>query len=338
MSTTQTETATPKLSLELIDENTNKAPEWMKELRTKGWTVVPETISREKALKYADSAYSWLESWGYGYDRKDPSTRKAANLPFTHRSGIFSRYGIAHEQFVWDLKSEPQLVEKFAQIWGTEKLLVSYDGVNLSLPEAERPKTDPIFAPWSHVDQSPLRTNLQCVQGIMNLLPNGSDDGGLMVLEGSNRFYTELWQHFDHKKGETGWNTWEQQFLDEDMCEWLESKGCKWVKVCAQPGDLLLWDSRTVHYGAAPSSTNDRFAAYVCYKPASMVSEEAKQKRREAWEKKDCTAHDPAIIRTTPRLPPKDHHSYQQAVERPLQEPILSRLGRQLAGLEPYDP
>ena len=64
-----------------------------------------------------------------------------------------------------------------------------------------------------------------------------------MVLDGSTKYYTELWEHFDHKKGENGWNSWAQQKVDEEMCQWLESKGCKWVKVCAQPGDLLLWDS-----------------------------------------------------------------------------------------------
>ncbi|KAI8169755.1 hypothetical protein K4K49_010908 [Colletotrichum sp. SAR 10_70] len=310
--------------------------EWLETLRTKGWTIVPETIPKDKALTYADKAYSWLEDWGYGFNRTDPATRGPAHLPFTHRAGIFNRFGVAHEQFMWDLKSEPSLIDKFARVWGTDELLVSYDGINLSLPVSERPKTDPIFAPWSHVDQSPLRTGLQCVQGILNLLPNGPDDGGLMVLEGSSKYYAELWQHFDHKKGENGWNTWEQQFLDEEMCSWLESKGCKWVKVCCEPGDLLLWDSRTVHYGAAPSSTNGRFAAYVCYKPASMVSDEAKQKRKEAWKNKDCTAHDPSIIRLTPRLPPDTHHSYQQAVERPLQEPVLTLRGKQLAGLAPY--
>jgi hypothetical protein len=65
----------------------------------------------------------------------------------------------------------------------------------------------------------------------------------LMVLENSNKFYAELWEHFGHKKGPNGWNKWEQQFVDKEMCDWLETKGCKWVKVCAQPGDLILWDS-----------------------------------------------------------------------------------------------
>lgn len=115
--------------------------------------------------------------------------------------------------------------------------------MNLSIPEQEREKSDPVFTPWAHVDQSPLHSNLQCVQGIMNLLPNGPDDGGLMVLDGSNQYYAELWKHFDHKKGENGWNTKEFQFLDQEMCDWLIAQGCKWVKVCAEPGDLLLWDS-----------------------------------------------------------------------------------------------
>lgn len=160
---------------------------------------------------------------------------------------------------MWELKSEPGLVEKWEQIWGTHELLVSFgifchvflmmsstdcaDGLNLSLPEKERPKTVPIFAPWAHVDQSPFNNKFDTVQGIVNLLPNGPEDGGLMVFEGSSACYTELWQHFDHKKGEKGWSTWAYQSVDEEMCQWLEARGGKWTKVCAEPGDLLLWDS-----------------------------------------------------------------------------------------------
>ena len=76
--------------------------------------------------------YSWLEGWSLGYDRNDASTRQAAKLPYTHQAGIFARYGIAHEQFVWDLKSEPALIDKFAQIWGTDELLVSYGKYSFS--------------------------------------------------------------------------------------------------------------------------------------------------------------------------------------------------------------
>ncbi|KAI5922992.1 hypothetical protein F4810DRAFT_233025 [Camillea tinctor] len=325
-----------KLSTNLTSEDVENSPDWLKEFHTKGWIVVPQVIPKEKALVYAKKGYEWLEGWNLGFDRNDPATRKTANLPFNVRGGLYNRYGIAHEQFVWDLKSEPGLIEKFEQLWGTRELLVSFDGLNLSIPEKERPETDQIFAPWPHVDQSPLHSGFDCVQGIVNLLPNGPDDGGLMVLDGSTKYYTELWEHFDYKKGENGWNSWAQQKVDEEMCQWLESKGCKWVKVCAEPGDLLLWDSRTIHYGAPPSSTNPRFASYVCYKPASMVSEETKTWFLEAFARKSNSTHDPANPLDRPRLPPEDHPTYAEALRRPLQEPVLSKRGRQLAGLDPY--
>ncbi|VUC26861.1 unnamed protein product [Clonostachys rosea] len=333
---TVTQTISPLAMMELSNDTSIDAPEWMKELHTKGWTIVRGAVPKERAAYYTDKSYEWLESWGLGFQRSDPSTRKEANVPWYIRGGLYARYGIAHEQFVWDLKSEPGLVDKFAQIWGTDELVVSYDGLNLSVPESARAPTDPIFAPWAHVDQSPYRTNLQCIQGILNLLPNGPQDGGLTVLEGSNKLYTKLWEHFDDKKPENGWSKIEQQNLTQEMSEWLEEQGCKWVKVCAEPGDLLLWDSRTVHYGSVPSSTNDRFAAYVCYKPASFVSEEAKQERLKAFANKQGTAHDPSIVRLTARLPPDDHPSYEKATKMPLQEPKLSKRGRQLAGLEAY--
>lgn len=40
-----------------------------------------------------------------------------------------NRHGIAHEQFVWDLKSEPGIIDKFARIWGTDELMVSFGGL-----------------------------------------------------------------------------------------------------------------------------------------------------------------------------------------------------------------
>jgi hypothetical protein len=40
--------------------------------------------------------------------------------------GLTNRYGVAHEQWMWDLKSEPAIVDIFAQIWGTDELLASF--------------------------------------------------------------------------------------------------------------------------------------------------------------------------------------------------------------------
>ncbi|OAA63402.1 Phytanoyl-CoA dioxygenase [Niveomyces insectorum RCEF 264] len=327
-----TETLTQSVAAALNLQGPDEVPDWLKEFRTRGWTVVRNAISKEKALAYADRGYDWLESWDLGFDRKDPKTYKAKYLPSHQRGGLYFLYGVGHEQFLWDLKSEPTLIEKFETIWGTNELLVSYDGVNLSVPDPELPKTDAAFTPWPHVDQAPLNTRFDCAQGILNMLPNGPEDGGLMVLDGSTKYYTELWEHFDHKKPAAGWNTWAQQLVDEEMVAWLESKGCKWVKVCAEPGDLLLWDSRTIHYGTPPRSTNPRFAAYVCYKPVTRVPDQTVL--RSCFDEKVSSTHDPAAPRARPRLPAEDHPSYDAAVKRPVQQPPLSLRARAAAAAE----
>lgn len=41
------------------------------------------------------------------------------------RGGLFNRHGCGQEQWAWDMRSEPALIDVFSKIWGTEELLVS---------------------------------------------------------------------------------------------------------------------------------------------------------------------------------------------------------------------
>lgn len=44
--------------------------------------VIPSVLSREKAGHYADQAYKWVERFGCGFKRDDPSTHTADKLHF----------------------------------------------------------------------------------------------------------------------------------------------------------------------------------------------------------------------------------------------------------------
>jgi hypothetical protein len=57
--------------------------------------------------------------------------------------------------------------------------------------------------------------------------------------------------------GSSDWFGFEQAELD-----WFKKRGCEILKVCADPGDLILWDSRCVHYNQVPRSQNLR--AVIC--------------------------------------------------------------------------
>lgn len=44
----------------------------------------------------------------------------------------------------------------------------------------------------------------------------------------------------------------------ETGLKWLEEKGYKFEKICAEQGDLILWDSRAAHYNRSPTTDQVR--------------------------------------------------------------------------------
>lgn len=64
-----------------------------------------------------------------------------------------------------------------------------------------------------------------------------------MVLKGSSALYAKMFEAFDDVKPEKGWNVIDRHDHTPEQIQWLIDHGCEWEKVCAEPGDLLLWDS-----------------------------------------------------------------------------------------------
>lgn len=257
-------------------------------------------------------------------------------MPFFDKGGLYHRFGVAHEQFAWDARSEPGVVDTFARIWGTDELIVSYDSVNISLPLPKDELNGDRVAPWPHVDQSPTRCFRHCIQGILNLYPNGPKDGGLTVLEGSMPLFEEYFATHQDLRPAEGWPTADWWAHNEDTLKWFYDRGCKWVKVEAGPGDLILWDSRTIHYGAAAEGSEPRVATYVCYKPAKDMQPDKLQTKRECFAKHWGTSHDPLEFRINAARY-KPHWNIEEGERTaPRSLPVLSERAKKLAGLVPY--
>lgn len=62
-----------------------------------GYAVVKGVLSKEKAAGYVDEIYEWLESFGLGFKRDDPSTLREECLPVIHQKGLIQAYGAPHE-------------------------------------------------------------------------------------------------------------------------------------------------------------------------------------------------------------------------------------------------
>ncbi|GAA6004026.1 uncharacterized protein JCM10292_005843 [Rhodotorula paludigena] len=308
-------------------------------LKKDGYVVVKGAIPRERALEYRDRLHGWLESFGRGYDRNDPSTFSQAHLPVYSRGGMYNSYGIGQEQAVWDIRLEPGVRKAFETIWGTDKLVSSMDSATIMLPG--QPPLPPSLRQWKHVDLSPWRTandaaNFFVAQGLVNLNDNGPDDGGLLVMKGSSELLKQYFEETGRPKYEGGkydWHTFEEEEMD-----WFFERGCEWLKVCAEPGDLILWSSHTIHQNCPPRGTRDRVVTYVCQGPAELMTEEDKAVRKRAFEEGYSTSHAPfhgtwlvdrqPIREETGKVDP-DYRTHKNPVEK-------TDAVRRLAGVLPY--
>jgi len=251
------------------------------------------------------------------------------NLPRHNRGGLYGAYSFSHAQFVWDAKTEPKIVEVYEKIWGTKELTVSFDGGSLAVPLPSE-QVQGNKAPWPHADQSAYRPQRHCIQGLLNLLPNGPEDGGLMVMKGSANLFKQYFEERAKTHPGEKWMTRDGYPFKQEELQWFFDRGCEWVKPEMEPGDFVVWDSREIHYGAAPLRDNKRFAIYICYKPAAYMTEEQRQTKVEAFNRGYCTSHEPTdfII--------KDDQEADWNILFPYGKPVLSEQGQKYVGIIPF--
>jgi ectoine hydroxylase-related dioxygenase (phytanoyl-CoA dioxygenase family) len=235
---------------------------------------------------------------------------------------------------MWDARMEPGIIQAFEALWGTEELLVSFDALNITFPNR---KDRPRKPAWEHIDQSPFRRGLHCVQGIINISQSVPEDGGLVVYPGSHKLNDRF---FDTQTDRTSWEEKDFYLFSEKELAWYKDRGIEPVKVCAEPGDLILWDSRTVHYGSEPSekSSTIRTAIYAAYTPAKLASHGALETKAKIFKEFGGTTHWPhdniSVRNNEARfddgtLDPRDR-------KVPLEMPDMSDKLLKLAGVLPY--
>lgn len=246
-------------------------PDWLYHLHQHGWSVTP--IPDFNSAKYVDAFYSWLESCGTNFNRLDAATWEGKNIPSTFH-GIIRNY-IGHEDWIWEIRQKCKSI--FSTIWQTEDLLCSFDG-GCFLP----PKPNvTAFKEWFHCDQGHFCYDFACVQGVVNLIDNGKDDGGLVLLQNSKNYF----KSYLNRHPSEGIKYCHVDVNDDEM------KGLTKIKICAPAGHILLWDSRMVHCNVAPTGSKPRMCTYVSMAPRSGASADVISKRIKAYEEGRMTNH-----------------------------------------------
>lgn len=320
-----------------FDENTVYG-DWRDEFHKNGCVVIKNVISKERAQYYADKQMEWIKSFDLGFDEKDPSTYTAEHLPVSFKGGMYMAYASSHEKMAWEARTEPKIVEIFETLWGTNELLCSFDGMNISLPN----RTDIKWSPWPHCDQNPRRKGMQAVQGLLNYSPNGEKDGGLVLMKGSSRLFNEFFarprESFDHEDAPPPELEYMDLFLfSQKDVKWFEERGCELVKINMEPGDFVLWDSRTMHYAKFPEGDQIRNVQYICMTPRKFANEDALKAKKECFEKWQGTTHWPHCnIRPTDDAPMRDGKPCPRNRTEPRDKPVITDQILRFAGVKAY--
>ena len=90
----------------------------IKELETKGYSVIPNVLATDKCHQYIRVYKEWVEK--FGDDR-----------PYWDKS-LMQQYRLSHCEPTWNVRLQTKSV--FASLWKTEKLLTSMDGKAIGEP------------------------------------------------------------------------------------------------------------------------------------------------------------------------------------------------------------
>ena len=258
-------------------------------LEEQGYVVIKNALSTAEASKTLELLWDYLEGLGTGIDRRDVSTWGDDRWPTCAHGGIMPSYGIGHSEAQWFLRGIPKVKKAFAKIWNTDDLLTSFDGVSLWRPWNINPdwKTESGQS-WFHIDQHPIsKPGKQCIQGLVNLLPTSKEIGGNVIIPESHNFFKDIPNEYEERLGRLPLDIDHFRFPNDDPK--LSSKPA--IMCHMEPGDMLLWDSRTIHCSNAGTElSNDtsnliRAASLICMMPKSLSDESVLEKRREAVDK-----------------------------------------------------
>ncbi|KAK9828670.1 hypothetical protein WJX72_001442 [[Myrmecia] bisecta] len=259
-------------------------------LKEHGWAVIEGILPPDVCQEYVNSVWDWLESLGTGISRENPASWDHTRWPESFR-GIINTLEVSHQDFVWRVRSHPRLVQVFAELWGTNELLSSFDSINISKPGPEAGSAPS----WLHTDQAPLRSGAVCIQGIINIIDVAADTTGTLVVKhdshlAHHRFFQEATVLSEDERAATADF---YQFQQAELPFWEQFKS---LALSGKAGSLFLWDSRTAHQNCLPDYRKDfRHVVYVCYQDRALASPHDMQLKQQAWDDYLVTTHWPAM-------------------------------------------
>ena len=245
--------------------------QYIEELNKNGYCVIENILNPDEIFKAKEMFYDWynsIENIDYIHSKLNPHN-------------IFKFHEVAHQEFAWYLRTRPQIIQTFADLYNTDinNLVTSFDGSCYYKPDTKL--SDGL---WTHTDISPkLSKEMKCYQGFVSLTDN--KDNSFQIYEGTNNIHQEYFRTRNMENDNKNW-----QKIDKDYLESINSK----KKVLEIPaGSLVLWDSRTFHQNIIKNKDEERLVQYICMMPKDNKknTRSMKEKRLKYFETRRTTSH-----------------------------------------------
>lgn len=263
---------------------------WLDHFHRRGYVVIAAAADAGEVAVAKDLLWRELESQNRGLSRSRIDTWSDWSVD---PRGI--EPSLAQSEGAWSIRSLRKIKACFAAIWDTDDLLVSMDAVLVWRPwwvgngkaqRISRPVTEGL-----HLDQNPFdKPYFDCVQGMVPLLPVTKQSGGLEVVPLSHLERAKVLTKRQNSrwKGQGDWCVLDETDPMQHCTELL----------LAEAGDLILWDSRTVHGGRVGAGSGEvtdlaRLSCTVAMSPRTMASAEVQRKRIEGQARGDAFNHCP---------------------------------------------
>lgn len=262
-----------------------------------GYVIARQAVPPENLKAVIEAMWEFLEM--------DPNTPEDwYKRPAWHRqSGMVELY---HHQSLWDNRQYPRVHQAFADIFGTEKLWVSLDRVNMNPPA--RPDWDYqgfIHWDWDSTERPiPFR-----VQGVLCLSDTTAEQGGFQCIPG---FHNRV-------------DAWAKTQPPDRDPRRPDLTGLTVQPIAAEAGDLIIWHVALPHGNGRNKTDRPRLAQYISMFPAQPDNEALRRRRIELWQQ---------------RLPPDNRSAFpgdpRRLEEQQGRPAELATLGKKLLGLETW--
>jgi len=254
--------------------------DWEPYLEANGYVVIKSVADPQQISTAIDLFWRHFEAT-HGVDRNDISTWGRWGVD---RRGIVTDGGVIQCEGSWYVRGLANVKKAFSKIWKTESLIVSMDSLLLWRPwwhnSGWKPRTEGL-----HLDQNPFtKPDKLCVQGMVALYDVTQETGGLEVVPRSNLP--------------------EQKVRLKEVCPHFKTAGdfcmigftspviTERKLLLAKAGDLILWDSRTIHggvIGVGKDRATDtvpqlcRMSMTVCMVPKERATPDVLEARRDGF-------------------------------------------------------